>query len=267
MLKVGIVGCGTIGSYLAKAINRQYKNKIRLIGICDIDKNKTDRLQRSLKINIPAYRLEVLIKKCDLVIEAAAGKISALIVKQAIASGTDVMVMSVGGLLGHLGLIDKARKKIRLYIPSGAIAGLDALKAARMGKINSVTLTTRKPLAGLSGADYIIKKKIDLGRIKKEKVIFKGTAQAAVCGFPKNINVAAILSLAGIGAKKTQVCIIASAITKRNTHTIEIEGNFGKIICCTENVPSALNPKTSQLAVLSAIATLDGILDNARIGT
>jgi len=267
MLKVGIVGCGTIGSYLAKSIKRQYKNKIRLIGICDIDKKKIDSLRRSLKTKIPSYSLDSLINRCDLVIEAAAGKISASIVKKAIARKTDVMVMSVGGLLGHLSLIQKARKKIRLYIPSGAIAGLDALKAARMGKISSVTLTTRKPLAGLRGADYIEKKKIDLDRIKKEKVIFKGTAQAAVSGFPKNINVAAILSLIGIGAKKTRVCIIASAVTERNTHTIEIEGDFGKIICCTENVPSALNPKTSQLAVLSAIATLDGILDNARIGT
>ncbi len=221
-----------------------------------------------LKKKIDSYSLTELVRKSDLIIEAAGAGIAADVLRKAIIFGKEVMIMSVGGLLAHPGLIKKLKsRKIKLYIPSGAIAGLDALKAARMGKIDKVTLITKKPLAGLSGAPYIQKKKIVLNKIKKERIIFRGTAQEAVAGFPKNINVAAILSLAGIGARKTKVCIIASRLTKKNTHTIEIEGNFGKIVCCTENVPSTLNPKTSGLAILSALATLDGILSTTRIGT
>ncbi|MBI4844976.1 MAG: DUF108 domain-containing protein [Candidatus Omnitrophica bacterium] len=176
--------------------------------------------------------------------------------------------MSVGSLLLEPGLLLKIKKsKLKLYVPSGAIAGLDALKAARMGKIHSVKLTTVKPIDGLAGAPYIISNKINLNKIKKERIIFKGSAGQAVSGFPKNINVAAILSLVGLGAEKTQVSIVASRTIKRNTHSIEIRGNFGTIICCASNVPSDVNPKTSMLAMLSALATLDGILGNVRIGT
>ncbi|MFH2137064.1 MAG: aspartate dehydrogenase domain-containing protein [Candidatus Omnitrophota bacterium] len=267
MIKVGIVGCGTIGSYLAKEILKRYKDSVRLMGFCEVDGNKVAKLNRLLRIKLNVYSLEDLTEKCDLIIEAAVGEIAVQVVESALKFNKDVMIMSVGGLLKEPQLFKKVKKsKIKLYIPSGAIAGLDALKAAGMSKIKSVSLTTKKPLAGLAGADYIKKNKIDLNKIKTEKVIFEGTAFDAVAGFPKNINVAAVLSLAGIGAKKTRICIIASRQIKRNTHTIAIEGDFGKIICCTENVPSKVNPKTSQLAVLSALAALDGIIDNIRIG-
>ncbi|MCP4650930.1 MAG: DUF108 domain-containing protein [PVC group bacterium] len=267
MIKVGIIGCGTIGSYLINTIIKKYKKNVCVVGVCEIQKEKLDSLNRSRKVKIKNYPLDSLIKKSDLVIEAASGAIAAKVVARAVFFGKDVMIMSVGGLLKNPQLFKKVKKrKIKLYIPSGAIAGLDAVKAARMGKIKSVTLTTKKPIAGLRGAEYLQKKKIDLTKIKKERVVFNGTALEAVAGFPKNINVAAVLSLAGIGAGKTRVCIIASRLTKRNSHTIAIEGDFGKIVCCTENVPSKLNPKTSQMAILSALATLDGILDNVRIG-
>ncbi|MFH1460702.1 MAG: aspartate dehydrogenase [Candidatus Omnitrophota bacterium] len=268
MIKIGIVGCGTIGSYIAKTVLNKYKKRIYLVGVCDQQKQSIINLNRSLKKNIKSYSLHQLIKKCDLVIEAACGEAARIVTDLAADYGKDVMIMSVGGLLLNPQVLKKVeQKKIKLYVPSGAIAGLDALKAARMGKITEVKLTTKKPLAGLKGADYLQKHNIDLKKIKNERIIFAGSAQEAVKGFPKNINVAAILSLVGLGAKKTQVCIIASAKIKRNTHTIEIKGDFGKIICCTENVPSNVNPKTSMLAILSAQATLEGILNNIKIGT
>ena len=268
MITIGVVGCGTIGSFLVRQILRRYKSSFRLVGVCEPDEKKVARLERSLKQRIGIYPLKVLAKKSQLLIEAAAAHVAKDVVEQAVVFGKDVMVMSVGGLLLHQHLLKKAyKKKIKLYIPSGAIAGLDALKAARKGAISSVKLITKKPIAGLQGAEYIRNNKIDLHKIKKEKIIFNGSALEAVAGFPKNINVAAILSLGGLGAKKTRVCIVASRLTKRNTHTLEIEGNFGKIVCCTENLPSRLNPKTSMLAILSALATLDGILNDIKIGT
>jgi len=268
MIKIGIVGCGAIGSYLAKTIHSRYKGIVRISGICDIDKSKIIKLQRFLKTKIKAYSLAKLAESCDLLIEAANGNTAQETAKQALKSGRDVMIMSVGGLLNNTQLIKKFKKsKSRIYIPSGAIAGLDALKAAKMGKIKSVSLTTKKPIAGLEGAPYLKKQNIDLKKIKKEQIIFKGTAEKAVVNFPKNVNVAAILSLAGVGAVKTRVTIVASRKIERNTHTIEIRGDFGTIISCTENVPSRANPKTSMLAMLSAMATLEGILKNAKIGT
>ena len=268
MLKVGIVGCGAIGSYLVKTIGKRYKGKVKLVGVCDIDRDKISKLNSSLKNKITAFSLDSLVKRSDLVIEAASGKTAAEVLKQALVFNTDAMIMSVGGILLNPGLLKKIeKKKIKLYVPSGAIAGLDALKAAKIGKISSVKITTRKPIAGLVGAPYLIDNNIDLKTVKTEKIIFQGSAVEAVAVFPKNINVAAILSLAGLGPKKTRVEIIASRKIKRNTHTIEIKGDFGTIISCTENLPSKVNPKTSGLAMLSAIGTLDGMLNNIKIGT
>ena len=110
-------------------------------------------------------------------------------------------------------------------------------------------------------------KNIDLTGIKKETVIFEGTASEAIKGFPKNVNVCATLSLAGIGSQKTKVKIITSPDYKANIHEIELEGDFGKLVARTENVPTPENPKTSFLASLSAIATLKNILNVAKIGT
>ena len=268
MIKVGVCGCGTIGSYLIKTILKHYNKYICLVGVTETDPECLKSLSNSLKKKMLNFSLKELVKKSDLVIEAAHASVVPELLELVIKHKKQIMLMSVGGLLTKKGLFTKIKnKKIKMYIPSGAIAGLDALKAARMGKIKSVKLTTRKPIAGLVGASYLIKNKINLKSIKKDKIIFKGSALKAVASFPKNINVAAILSLAGLGAAKTKVCIIASPKIKRNTHTIEIKGDFGTILTCTENVPSKLNPKTSMMAILSALATLDGILNNLKIGT
>ncbi|MFH1061412.1 MAG: aspartate dehydrogenase domain-containing protein [Candidatus Omnitrophota bacterium] len=268
MIKVGVCGCGTIGSYLIKTMLKSYNKQISLVGVTEINQDNLIRLSSSLKKKISSFSLEDLVKKSDLIIEAAQGTVVPELIGYVIKYKKQIMLMSVGGLLIKKGLLKKIQdNNIKLYIPSGAIAGLDALKAARMGKIKSVKLTTRKPVEGLVGAPYLINNKIDLKSIKKDTVVFQGSALQAVANFPKNINVAAILSIAGIGATKTSVCIVASPKTKRNTHTIEIKGDFGTILTCTENVPSKLNPKTSMMAILSAWATLDGILNNVKIGT
>lgn len=262
------MGCGTIGSLLAGACKSDLSERIELVGLHDIDEKKANLLKEKLNIKTPVLSLEGLIQKSDLVIEAASGGVSAQIVKQAVSAGKDVMVMSTGGLLGETNLFQEAEKRgCRVYIPSGAICGLDGVKAAKAGKISSATLTTRKPPKGLEGVPFIKQKGIDLGSIKKDTLVFEGSASEAVKLFPKNINVSAALSLAGIGADKTNVKIIASPKSNRNTHEIELIGDFGRIYIKCENVPSRENPKTSMLAALSAIATLKGIAESARIGT
>jgi len=267
-LRVGIVGCGAIGGLLAEACEKGLKDKVAIAGVCDIDSQRASSLKRKLGTGPPILSLERLIQRSDLVVEAASAGASAEIAKKTVSCGKDIMVMSTGGLLGRVGLFrEAARKGCRVYIPSGAIFGLDGVKAAAIGRIRSATLTTRKPSRGLEGAPYIKQRNINLKAIKKEEVIFEGSASEAVKAFPKNVNVSAVLSLAGIGASRTRVRIVVSPKSSRNVHEIEVEGDFGRAHTRCENVPSKRNPKTSMLAALSAIATLKGIVEPVRIGT
>ena len=269
MKKIGIVGCGTIGSFLAKRIEKDFKASSKLVGICDIDNNKAKALADNLSKKVEILSLEKLADKSDLIIEAASGSACPDVCKKAIEKRKDVMVMSIGGLIGREQLFSLARERgSRIILPSGAICGLDGVKSAAAGKIKKVTLTTRKPPAGFKDAPHVLKNNIDLDNITQEKVIFEGTAEEAVAGFPKNVNVSAVLSLAGIGPKKTTVKIVTSPEYTVNTHEIEVEGDFGRLVTRTENVPFPGNPKTSFLAALSALATLKQYIEGAlSIGT
>jgi len=259
MKRIGIVGCGTIGTGIAEFIQRKMRDKAIIVALCDIDTKKASFLSKKIKPRPAIVDLSALIKKSDLVIEAASGKISANIAEKAVSNKRDVLIMSTGGLIKNIALFKKAASKgCNIYIPSGAICGLDGLKAAAIGKIKAVRLTTRKPPKGLKGAPGLKGK--DIEKIKKEKVLYNGTAEDAVRYFPKNINVAATLSLMGIGPKKTRVRIIASPKYKRNIHEVEVDGEFGRFFTRTENLPSRSNPKTSQLAIYSALAKLKEVL-------
>ena len=267
-IKIGIIGCGTIGAEIARACQDRLKAKMELAAVCDTDQKKAELFNRSLKKKAQILKMDELMRKVDLVIEAASAHISGDVLKRCIKINRDCLIMSVGGLLGKEELLESAKKKgVKIYIPSGALCGIDALKAASIGKIEGVTLTTRKPTKGLDGAPYLKEAGLDLSNIKRETAVFEGSAAEAVKGFPQNINVSATLSLAGLGAARTLVRIITSPEYTKNIHELEITGDFGRIITRTENVPSKANPKTSTLAILSAIATLESIANSVRIGT
>jgi aspartate dehydrogenase len=269
-LRIGIVGCGAIGSSLAKAIKKGFAAKAQLSALYDIEPAKSAGLAKRIgSKNLAVNALQDLIRKSELVVECASAASSRQIARAALSAGRDIMIMSVGGVVGHCEELSRLAKaaKARVYIPSGAIAGIDALKAAGIGKVRRVTLTTRKNPVSFRGVKYVETKGIDLTGLKGDKTLFCGPAKEAVKYFPQNINVAAVLSLAGIGAQKTEVRIIASPQAKRNTHEISIESAAGDIFTRVENVLHPDNPKTSFLAVLSAIATLRQILEPVRIGT
>jgi aspartate dehydrogenase len=268
-LKIGIVGCGTIGSCLAKAIEQRFLEDAQLVAVCDIERNKAEGLKEQTASRPKVLSLDELVNACDLIIEAASASVAAEVAEKALLRNKDVMIMSVGGILDRAKqLFELAKRKdARIYLPSGALAGLDAVKSAAMANISKATLTTRKPPKGLAGAPYLADNKIDLSRIKTETPVFEGLATEAVRGFPKNVNVCAALSLAGIGPEKTRVRILTSPEYKTNSHEIELEGDFGRLLARTENLPAPENPKTSFLASLSAIATLNNILNVVKIGT
>ena len=269
MIKVGLIGCGTIGKELAMACQRRFYEEVTLLALADSDFTRAKKLQQQLRPKPQIFSTDELIKRCDLIIEAASMHAVFEVTKKALSLGKDVMVMSIGGLLGREKEIFELARTHRccLYLPSGGVVGIDGLKAAKIGKIYRVTLTTRKPPQGFEDAPYVIKHKINLKNLKEEKVLFDGNAAAAVKGFPKNINVSATLSIAGLGAKKTKVRIIASPHMLVNVHEVYVQGDSGSFYTRCENFPSEQNPKTSRLAILSAVATLERILKNVKIGT
>lgn len=256
-----------MGSVIAESIVTKFKDYVALEGVLDISEEKVSALIGKLGIKAGILKQAELINRCDLIIETASAAVSYDIAKETLQAGKSIIVMSAGGLLEKPDIFEIAERSAgRLYMPSGAICGLDGLKAAMMANVQSVTLTTRKPPKGLKGAPYIMEKKIDLDSIKGETIIFEGAAAQAVCGFPQNVNVAAILSFCGLGKDKTIVRIVTSPNYVSNTHEVEIEGDFGRLRAVTENVPMPSNPKTSYMAALSAIAVLDGMVSSVRIG-
>src|SRR3989338_4029093 len=227
------------------------------------------RLRRELSAGpIRKSSLQALLKSCDLMIEAVNANSTREIVREALLQKRNVIAMSVGKLLDAQDLFDLARKRgCHLLIPSGAIAGIDAVKSASLARIREINLTTRKPLSGFSNNAYLARRGIDLAAIKKETVLFKGNVDSAVKFFPQNINVAATLALASRAKDKITVCIMTSPKYKNNSHEIEIIGDFGRIVTRTDNVVSPENPKTSYLAVLSGMQTLKQFCQGTGIGT
>ncbi len=268
MLKIGVVGVGTIGGEICRAIDAG-SVQAALAGVSDVDGMRAERLVRSLTTRAPVLALSRLIAASDLVVEATSKAAAPAIIRESLERSRDVMVMSVGGLLDSVGELTAlaARQGKTLYVPTGAIAGLDAIRGAMVGGISRVTLTTKKPPRGLEGAPYVTEKQIDLQAMRAPTVIFSGPASEAVPAFPANVNVAAALSLAGLGADKTEVRVVADPLSERNVHEIEAEGAFGRLFIRIENVPSPANPKTSYLAALSAVALLQRLTATLIVGT
>ncbi len=267
-LKIGLVGCGTIGSSLAKTLESEFSPWAEIICLCDHTRSKALGLQQVLKSRADVVSLKELLERSNFIIEAASSKISGKIAERALLLGKQVLIMSVGGLIGSK--VFQKRFQIRggrLWIPSGAIAGVDGLLAARRGQIRKVKLVTRKSPESLGTAPYFKKNAFPILKGDQELCVFRGNVIEAVKGFPQNINVAAVLSLAGLGPKKTEVEIWTSRKYRVNQHEITMEGDFGSIHTVTCNVPAHENPKTSWLAILSAEALLRKIFSLIRIGT
>ena len=207
----------------------------------------------------------------DLVVEAASQDAVRDVSLSVLQNKKDLMIMSVGALLDEsiYDILSDACKDFKktIYLPSGAIAGLDGIKAIK-DEMESLSITTTKHPRSLKGAKFFETSEINLDEINSPTVIFDGIAKEAVSLFPANINVAALLSLSGIGSDKTDVKIIADPNTDKNTHHIVAEGKFGKMTFTVENYPDVNNPKTSRLAILSAIETLKKYCsDDIQIGT
>jgi aspartate dehydrogenase len=264
--RVAVVGLGPIGAEVVKAIDAGIDGlELAAVSAANFDKHRDwlDKLA-SKPATLP---IEALADAADIVIECAPSKLVRSIVAPVVSRGKTAVVLSVGALLDNEDLVALARQHGgQIVVPTGALIGLDAMTAAAVGTIHSVRMVTRKPVAGLLGAPHLVEHKIDIRGIKEPLKVFDGSARGAARGFPANLNVAAALSLAGIGADRTAVEIWADPTVTRNTHRIEVDSDSARFSMVIENIPSE-NPKTGRITALSVIACLHKLRAPLRIGT
>lgn len=271
-MRVAIIGVGSIGSYLVDGIGRGLAGPVELAGIAGRPgaEARLAALAAGARCAWTTDALALLDHKPDIVIEAAGQAAARAYTVPLLEHGVDVMLMSVGALAEPAFLEQvagaAARHGRRVYLPSGAIGGLDVLRAARIDTLSEVTLVTSKAPRALAGAPFFATHPIDLDAIRERTVIFDGPAREAVRLFPANVNVATALSLAGIGADRTRMQVVADPALDRNVHEVFARGSFGELRLRVENVPSPANPKTSFLACLSGLATLRRLTDPIQLG-
>ena len=254
-MKVGILGCGAIANIITNfAVEK--KLGVDLEFFYDRDMERAENLASQVDGTV-VLNIDDLVEPVDLVIEAASPQAVKETVPQILQKGKDVIIMSVGALLD-----DDLRKNLeniakenncQIHVPSGAIVGLDGIKAASIGNIHHVSLITRKPPKSLGIS------------AESETVLYEGKAKDAVKKFPMNINVAATLSIAC--GKEIDVKIIADPNVDRNSHEVHVIGDFGELKTTTHNMRCSMNPKTSVLAAYSAIKLLKSLNENLKIGT
>ena len=274
MLRVGLIGCGAIGTILAEAVDAGIISNAELIAVFDTAPKRMTALVKRLR-NKPRefLKFEQFLKEsgAEIVVEAASQEAVRLYAQRVIASGMDIIIMSVGVLLDKE-LLTKIKTTSynegrRVIIPSGAIGGLDAIKAARLSGLDKVTLNIRKNPTSLIDSPHfrmIFKNPVD----KDAKVIFEGPASEAVKAFPANVNVAATLSLLTTDYTDVLVRLIADPSVTENVHEIEVEGKFGRMRICLDNIRHPSNPKTSYIAALSLVETLRSMTSREiKIGT
>jgi len=270
--RIGLLGCGAIGTQIALSIDSG-KIPAILTHVYDSSKEASASLVEKLQNKPVIVENSHLLSSypIDIVIEAASQDAVKDVALSILQNKKDLMIMSVGALLDETiyDVLSDACKDFKktIYLPSGAIAGLDGIKSIK-DEIESLSITTTKHPRSLKGAKFFENSEINMDGLTSKTKIFQGTAKEAVSLFPANINVAALLSLCGVGSEKTIVNIVADPATDKNTHHIEASGKFGHMTFTIENFPDPNNPKTSRLAILSAIETLRKYCsDEIQIGT
>jgi aspartate dehydrogenase len=267
MLTVGIAGLGAIGLTLAKALDAGVEG-LRLVAVAARDRDKARAAVAGFASPPVVTDVADLAGLADVVVEAAPAAAFEAIVSPAIEAGRIAVVSSVGALLPRMQLVERARETgARIIVPTGALLGLDAVRAAAEGKVESVTLVTRKPPRGLAGAPYLEQHGIDVTTITTPTRVFAGSAREGAIGFPANVNVAAALALAGIGPDRTRLEIWADPTVTRNTHTVTVEADTVRLTMTIENVPSEENPRTGKITPLSLLACLRGLTATLKVGT
>jgi aspartate dehydrogenase len=266
MTRVAIAGLGAIGRVVARRLADGMPG-LALACVAARDSGKAQAWLRAERIDCPLVELEAFPQMADLAVECAPAALLDRVCRPMLEAGKTVMVLSAGALLARPDLIALAKERGgQIVVPTGALLGLDAVTAAAEGGIRTVRMTTRKPPKGLAGAPYLETHGISVENLQEAKCVFSGNAREAAAGFPANVNVAAALSLAGIGPERTRTEIWADPAIERNCHTIEVDADSARFTVTIENVPSE-NPRTGRITALSVVAALRKLHAPLRVGT
>ncbi len=265
-IKVGIAGLGAVGLEVARRLIDGIDG-LTLTAVAVRDADKVRRALPQIGDAIALRTYTALADECDLVVECLPPALFRDIAISVIDKGKLFMPLSVAQLLPNWDLVARAKKNgARILVPTGALIGFDAVRAANEGTIHSVKMVTRKPPAGLDGAPYLIENNISVKNLDKPVKVFDGTAREGARGFPANVNVAAALSLAGIGPDRTRLEIWADPTVTRNTHTIDVESDTVNFTMTIAGIPSQ-NPRTGRVVPLSTIAALRALVSELKVGT
>jgi len=270
-MKLAIIGCGTIGSYILEQVAAKPEFGMKVMAVCGRSYASKGRELVERSSILWTTDVSTLFNKVDVVVEAASHEALATSGAMCLEHGISLIPVSVGALVDDA-LLTKlknaaAKGGATLHVPSGGIGGMDALQAACIAGVDKVTITSRKMPLSWKGIPYVERMGIDLDVLKEPYLLYDGSARGCVKEFPQNINIAAVLSLAGIGFDRTTVRIFADPSIMLNTYEIAWEGVSGKGRVALENVPAPENPKTSYLAALSVLATLKRIKAFYRVGS
>ena len=264
--RVAIGGLGAIGRVLARKLADGIPG-LALACAAVRDRSKATAWLDAERITCPLVEPEAFPAHADLAIECAPASVLERICTPMLEAGKRVMVLSAGALLPRPQLAELAKARGgQIIVPTGALLGLDAVTAAAEGRIHSVRMITRKPPRALVGAPYLEANGISVEGLNEPKRVFSGTAREGAAGFPANVNVAAALSLAGIGPDRTVMEIWADPALDCNCHTIEVDSDSARFTLSIENVPSE-NPKTGRITALSVLAALRKLNAPLRVGT
>ena len=261
--RVAIAGFGAIG----KSIATHLLAGIPGLSLSAVGVRNPQAARALLPSSVAVTDVSALAEMADIIVECAPANVLPSIAEPALRAGRAVVVLSCGALLERPDLVDLAREHGgRILVPTGALLGLDAVAAAAEGTIHSVRMTTRKPPGGLSGAPHLVRHGISVEGLTAPLLVFEGTAREAARGFPANVNVAAALSLAGIGADRTTISIWADPAVTRNIHRIDVDADSASFTLQIENVPSE-NPRTGRITALSVVALLRKLRSPLAVGT
>jgi aspartate dehydrogenase len=255
-IAVAIAGLGTVGRVVARALDRGIDGLV-LAAVSARDETKARRTVAGFKSSVPVVPLDRLADMADVVVECAPPERFLEIARPAIERGRILVPLSITSLLDHLDLAERARETgARIMIPTGALLGLDAVRAVAEGTVHSVTMVTRKPPKGLRSAKFVVERGIDIDRLAGPIKLYEGTVREAAAMFPANVNIAVALGLAGIGVDRTRYEIWADPGIDRNTHTVKVDSDSTRFEMSIANIPTEENPATGKNTALSVIALL-----------
>jgi aspartate dehydrogenase len=266
-VKVGIAGLGTIGFKVAQALDAGIEG-LEFAAVVARDRTKAEGRLATLKSPVPVVSAEEMAAGCDVVVECVPKAAFMQIAEPSLKAGRIFVTVSGAGILANPDVVDIARAHGgRIILATGALLGLDAVRAAAEGKVHEVRMVTRKPPNALKGAPHLVENDISVDNLNTAKKVFEGSARDGAKGFPANVNVAAALGLAGIGADETKLEIWADPALTRNTHTICVDADSARFEMTIENVQSEENPGTGKITALSVIACLRGLAAPFKVGT